>query len=73
MSRDSVQTLAMFMVEVVTYVGDLVVETRGPLSQLQAGRVATEYHGSTKVYPAIRRATAGELEALPAPSRKVGA
>jgi hypothetical protein len=73
MSKNSTDTLPLFMVEVVAYAGDVVVECRGPFSQLQAGRVAREFEGSTKVYPAIRRATAGELEALPRRLRKVSA
>lgn len=71
MSKDSVRDMALFMVEVVTYAGDVVEETLGPFSQLQAGKVASAYAGLPKVYPAIRRATAAEQEAAVASLRKV--
>jgi hypothetical protein len=71
MSKDSLRTLPLFMVEVVRYADDGVEQTLGPYNQVYAGVVASEYGGLPNVYPAIRRATETELEALPARLRKV--
>lgn len=73
MSKDSLRTLPLFMVEVVRYADDVVEETLGPYNQVYAGKVASEYAGLPTAYPAIRRATETELEVLPGRFRKVGA
>jgi len=60
MSSDYLIHVPLFMVEILTFDGDVVERTFGPLSQIRAGLVAEQYHGSSRVYPAIRRATEAE-------------